>query len=148
MSTTGCDCVALDQHYRDKVEISCNDERNSTTSLAREAEIYTNSNDSHFRIMNVTFSSTMTSSLIGERSSSPRHSIVEYSMKFHVNNLRGIVEKDAEFRSLLHLLFLEFEKPFDSVNSDCFSGKLIVIIRVTYDGVNFFVLRRGSVKGI
>ena len=37
----------------------------------------------------------------------------------HINAIRMIIEQCKEFRLDLHVIFIDFEKAFDSVNRDC-----------------------------
>ena len=42
----------------------------------------------------------------------------ESSCVDHINTLRIVIEQSAEYRSDLHLVFVDFEKAFDSVDRD------------------------------
>lgn len=68
---------------------------------------------------------------------------------------RFILEQSAEFRSLLRLVFIDFEKALDNVKRECMwcslrgrgiPEKLVAIIRVTYDVAKCNVLHRGKIS--
>ena len=71
----------------------------------------------------------------------------------HINSVRIIIEQCKEFRSDLHMIFIDFEKAFDSVNRDCIwqalrsrgiPEKIIAIIKATYNGAKCRVLHKGK----
>jgi hypothetical protein len=73
----------------------------------------------------------------------------------HINTLRIIIEQCVEFRSPLHLLFIDFEKAFDSVRREYIwtalknkgiPEKIIAIIKASYDGATCRVLHRGKLS--
>lgn len=51
----------------------------------------------------------------------------EFSYADHINTFRIIVEQDAEYRILLHLLFVNFEKSVDSINKECICNYLYLL---------------------
>ena len=70
-----------------------------------------------------------------------------------VNTLRIIVEQCMEFRSPLFLLFIDFERAFDSLNRDYMwkvlveygiPSKLIVLIKELYSGCSYKVMHKGK----
>ena len=73
----------------------------------------------------------------------------------HITSLRIITEQCREFRSDPHMVFIDFEKAFDSVHLDCIwedlrsSGiphKIIAIIKATYNGAECCVLHKGKLS--
>jgi hypothetical protein len=69
-----------------------------------------------------------------------------------INTLRIIIEQAVEFRSPLYLLFVDYEKAFDSINRSCIwnelknSGvptKIISLIEKSYDAFECSVLHDG-----
>ena len=76
-----------------------------------------------------------------------------YSCADHINTIRIIIEQCAAFKIDLHLLFIDFEKAFDSVRRDCLwaalrrrgvSEKIIRLIKASYDGAMCRVLHKGK----
>ena len=62
----------------------------------------------------------------------------------HLNRLRLIIEQSAEYSSDLHLVFVDFEKAFDSVDREALwmalrrreiPNKIVSVIKSTYNGV-------------
>lgn len=71
----------------------------------------------------------------------------------HINTVRIIIEQCVEFRSPLHLMFVDFEKAFDSVRRDQIWAalrrrgvpqKIIAIIKASYNGASCRVLHKGK----
>ena len=71
------------------------------------------------------------------------------------STLRIIIEQSVEMRSPLYLLFVDYEKAFDSVSRECIwtelrnlgvPEKLISLIRSSYDGFACRVLHNGSLS--
>ena len=80
-----------------------------------------------------------------------------YSCADHINTIRIIIEQCAAFKIDLHLLFIDFEKAFDSVRRDCLwaalrrrgvSEKIIRLIKASYDGAMCRVLHKGKLQMI
>ena len=78
----------------------------------------------------------------------------------HINTLRLIIEQSAEYHSDLHLVFVDFEKAFDSVDRKGLwmalrrrgiANKLVSVIKSTYNGakcrVPFQVVGSGVRQG-
>lgn len=70
----------------------------------------------------------------------------------NINVLRIIIEQSAEFQSPLYLLFIDYEKAFDSINRECIwvalrnrglPEKLIRLIKIGYTGYRCRVLHKG-----
>jgi len=68
------------------------------------------------------------------------------------NALRIIIEQSVEMRSPLYLLFVDYEKAFDSINRECIWAelinlgvpkKIVSLIRSSYDGFACKVLHNG-----
>ena len=73
----------------------------------------------------------------------------------HINLVSIIIEQCEEFRSDLHMIFIDFEKAFHKVNRDCIwqdlrkrsiPEKIIAIIKGTYDGAKCRVLHKGKLS--
>lgn len=72
-----------------------------------------------------------------------------------INSLRMIIEQSVEMRSPLYLLFVDYEKAFDSVDRDCIwaelynlgvPGKIISLIRTSYEAFKCSVLHDGLIS--
>ena len=72
-----------------------------------------------------------------------------------INALRIIIEQSVEYRSPLYLLFVDYEKAFDSISRDCIwaemknigvPDKIISLIRSSYDGFKCRVLHYGELS--
>ena len=77
----------------------------------------------------------------------------ELNLVFECINLMIIIEQSAECSSDLHLVFVDFEKDFDSVDSEglCMAlrrrgirNKIVSVIKSTYNGAKCRVLRNGT----
>ena len=73
----------------------------------------------------------------------------------HINTIRIIIEQCAAFNIDLHLLFIDFEKAFDSVHRNCIwqvlkrwdiPDKIISIIKASYNGAKCRVLHNGKLS--
>ena len=71
----------------------------------------------------------------------------------HINTIRIIIEQCAAYKVDLHLLFVDFEKAFDSVRRQCLwvalrrrgvPEKFISMIKSSYDGAKCRVLHKGK----
>ena len=78
-----------------------------------------------------------------------------YSCADHINTLRIIIEQCGEYNSKLYLLFIDFEKAFDSINRDCIwlslrrrgiPEKLISLIKESYEQARCYVLHKGKLS--
>lgn len=72
-----------------------------------------------------------------------------------INTLRIIIEQSVELRSPLYLLFVDYEKAFDSVNRECIwaelrnigvPDKIISLIRKSYEAFECKVLHEGKLS--
>ena len=71
----------------------------------------------------------------------------------HINTLRIIIEQSAEYRSDLHLVFVDFEKTFDSVDREVLwmalrrhYNKIVSVIKSSYNGVKYRLRHNGSLS--
>ena len=73
----------------------------------------------------------------------------------HINTLRLIIEQSAEYRSDLHLVFVDFEKAFDSVDREVLRmalrrrgmpNKIVSVIKSTYNGAKCRVLHNSTLS--
>lgn len=90
---------------------------------------------------------TITSAQAGFRSG--------FSCADHINTIRIIIEQCVEHNSTLNLLFIDFEKAFDSINRNCIwnalrkrgiPSKLIALIKESYNDANCYVLHKGKLS--
>jgi endonuclease/exonuclease/phosphatase family metal-dependent hydrolase len=72
-----------------------------------------------------------------------------------INTLRIIIEQSVEFRSPLYLLFVDYEKAFDSISRECIwaemqnigvPNKIISLIRSSYDGFKCRVIHNNNLS--
>lgn len=72
-----------------------------------------------------------------------------------INTLRIIIEQAVEFQSTLYVLFVDYEKAFDSVNRECIwtelknigvPEKIVKLIRIGYDGAKNSVIHCGKIS--
>ena len=73
----------------------------------------------------------------------------------HINSVKIIIEQCKEFWSDLHMIFIDFEKAFDSVYRDCIwqalrsrsrLEKIMAIIKATYDAAKCRVLHKDKLS--
>ena len=73
----------------------------------------------------------------------------------HINTLRLIIDQSAEYRSDLHLVFVDFQKAFDSVDREVFwmalrrreiPNKIVSVIKSTSNGTKCRVLHNGTLS--
>ena len=74
----------------------------------------------------------------------------------HINTIRILIEQCVEHRSDLSMIFMDFEKAFDSIHRDCICTvlrnravpeKIICIIRATYEDAKCRVLHKNKLTG-
>ena len=79
----------------------------------------------------------------------------ESSCADHINTVRIIIEQCAAFKQDLHLLFIDFEKAFDSVHRESLwkalrrrgvPDKIITMIKATYTGAKCRVLHKSKLS--
>ena len=69
----------------------------------------------------------------------------------HNNTLRIIIEQSAEYRADLQLVFVDFEKAFDSVveralRTRGIPNKIVSVLKSTYNGAKCRVLHNGTLS--
>ena len=72
-----------------------------------------------------------------------------------INTLRIIIEQSVEFRSPIYLLFIDYEKAFDSISRDCIwaemrnlgvPNKIVSLIQKSYSGFKCRVLHNSTLS--